>query len=209
MSSLDPNKYYVHVRDVKQYFPPDDKRVTVFEQNHNVTSFSFDLGLDQHADIGDYWMKKTICTIDHPMPYIVKRVKVPEGGVRRVTLSPIEKSCGELREEIAETWSAIRRRDYQTLQRLLHGALLPQVNKGPMAIAEEFLGKRVEDKGAGDKQRQVLREVFREFIQANKEGVQVHLEYVKKKPVHTAMQEWLEGALNRLASDLQPYLEQI
>lgn len=206
---FDADKYYVHVKAVQQYFTQSDrrKRVTVFEQNHNVSQFYFDIPLTKSAQGGieNCWLHRTIFTLPYPMPYIVKRVPVPEENITTTVFSPIEYSCESLRKKISSIREACARRDYGNLQMLIQGALLVQVNEGPKKMAEVFLGK-------GDNENEnmqhcaELRATFRKFLKANSLAVKVHSEYAKKNPCFAVLQEELEAGLNRLTSTLQPYL---
>lgn len=209
LDKLDPSKYYVHVKAVQQYFTPSDrrKRVTVFEQNHNVSQFYFDIPLSKGSQGGiqDCWLQRTIFTLPHPMPYIVKRVKIPDENITTTVFSPIEYSCESLRKMISNIENACARQDYGGLQMLIQGALLVQVNEGPKRMAEVFLVNSEED-GTTREQAAELRAMFRKFLKANSMAVKAHSEYVKKNPCFAVLQEELEAGLNRLTSTLQPYL---
>ena len=207
--TLDKDKYYVHVKAVQQYFTPSDrrKRVTVFEQNHNVSQFYFDIPLTKGSQGGiqDCWLQRTIFTLPHPMPYIVKRVKIPDENIETTVFSPIEYSCESLRKMISNIENACARQDYGNLQMLIQGALLVQVNEGPKRMAEVFLVNADQD-GTNQEHCAELRATFRKFLKANSMAVKAHSEYAKKNPCFAVLQEELEAGLNRLTSTLQPYL---
>jgi hypothetical protein len=128
LAKLDPEKYYVHVKAVTQYFTPDERksRVTVFEMNHNVVKFYFDVPFQKsaQASIELCWLRRTIFTLPHPMPYIVKRVEVPPDNIEKVMFSPIEYSCQNLQAQVDRIEEAMARRDFTALQPLLQGSLL-------------------------------------------------------------------------------------
>lgn len=203
--NFEENKYYIHVKSVLQYFTSDErkKRVTVFEQNHNISQFYFDIPISKSAQssIEHCSLKRTIFTIPHPLPYIVKRVEVPKENIKNIIFSPIEFSCQNLQKQIDLIEEACARNDFQALQPLIQGSLLVQVNEGPKKIAEVFLGSGVETN-----QTRELRNIFRKFIEANSHAVHLHAEYVKKNPVFSVLQDELDSGLNRLMSSLQPYL---
>lgn len=203
--TFEPNKYYVHVKAVNPYFTSDErkKRVTVFEQNHNISQFYFDIPISKsaQASIEHCLLKRTIFTIPHPLPYIVKRVEVPIENIQKVLFSPIEFSCQNLQKQIDLIEEACERKDFPALQPLIQGSLLVQVNEGPNKIAEVFLGTGVENEHTNE-----LRNIFRRFIDANARAVQLHSEYAITHPVFSVLQEELDSGLNRLMSSLQPYL---
>jgi hypothetical protein len=203
---LDPKNYYVHVKAVEQYFTPDERstRMTVFEQNHNVNRFYFDLPYSKSAQssIEHCWLKRTIFELPHPMPYIVSRVKIPLENITKLEFSPIEYCCQTLQQQVDKINEAASRGDFHSLQPLIQGSLLVQVNEGPKKMAEVFLAGATEDKHTVN-----LREIFRKFLDANTNAVTRHLEHAKKNPVYKVLQEELEVGLNRLRSTLQPFLK--
>ncbi|OHT03901.1 Dedicator of cytokinesis family protein [Tritrichomonas foetus] len=203
---LDADKYYIHVKSVQPYFTSDErkKRVTVFEQNHNINQFYFDLPISKSAQssIEHCSLKRTIFTLPYPLPYIVKRVEIPRQNIKTLMFSPIEFSCQNLQKQIDLIEEAIARNDFTALQPLLQGSLLVQVNEGPKKIAEVFLGTGNENEHTLE-----LRNIFRQFIEANTRAVLLHAEHAKKNPVFSILQEELDSGLNRLLSSLQPYLK--
>jgi hypothetical protein len=94
LAKLGPEKYYMHVKAVTQYFTPEERksRVTAFEMNPNVVKFYFDVPFQKsaQASIEHCWLRRTIVTLPHPMAYIVKRVEVPPENIEKVMFSPIE-----------------------------------------------------------------------------------------------------------------------
>jgi len=208
----DPTKYYVHIKAVQPYFTPEEmlSRVTPFERNYNVQKFYFEIPIyesNEHT-LQNTSLRRTIFILDHPLPYIVRRVKVPQDKqhVNIRTYTPIEKCILDLTEMIAKIDSAIAKKDYSGLQTLIQGSLLTQVNDGPKKMAEVFLSGMEEDEKSA-KNRDALRALFREFIRASSEGVRVHGEYAAINPVWANLQEHLEPALNELTTTLQTYLK--
>jgi hypothetical protein len=208
LATLDASKYYVHVKAVTQYFTSDERksRVTVFEMNHNVVKFYFDVPFQKsaQASIEFCWLRRTIFTLPHPMPYIVKRVEIPQENIEKVMFSPIEYSCQNLQAQVDRIEEAMLRRDFTALQPLLQGSLLTQVNEGPTKIAEVFL--RGDQEQQNDAKVAELRQVFRDFLRVQQQAVVMHDEFAQKNPVFNALQDNLVEGLNRLTITLQPYL---
>jgi hypothetical protein len=208
-STFVPEKYYVHVKAVTQYFTSDERlsRLTVFEQNHNVSRFYFDLPFSKtsQSSIEHCWLKRTIFTLRHPMPYIVRRVEIPPENMEQVMFSPIQYSCQNLRAQVERIEEALQRKDFTALQPLIHGSLLVQVNEGPMKIAEVFLGGLTAEK-QNDPAVAELRNVFRQFLDANQRAVAMHDLHAQENQVYRSLQESLVDGLSRITSGLQVYL---
>ena len=206
IDKTEPGNYYIHVRSVAPYFEPNEikKRITVFEQNHNISKFYYDIPFskDSQSSIRNCWLNRTIYTIPYPMPYIIKRVEIPSENIKKETYTPIQYSNYNIRKQIYALEEAISRKDCICLQPLLQGSLLVQVNEGPKRIAEIFLSDEEENE---DKQE--LRNTFRLFLKVNSIAVKMHSNYVIKNPIYAVLQEELESALNRITSALQPYLK--
>jgi hypothetical protein len=208
-SNFEEGKYYVLVKAVRQYFTAGEreKRVTIFEQNHNVSRFYFDIPLMRGSSVTmeNKSLRRYIFTVAHPLPYIIQRVHVPNHKVQVSTLAPIDANCEDLRDRIEKIEDASRRHDFHALPALLQGALLSQVNVGPIKMAEAFLADN-NDEVKNQESRMTLRALFRRFIRANTEGVAIHRLRAKDDPSSVPLQESLEEGLNKLNSELQPYL---
>ena len=222
----DPTKYYVHVKFLTQYFTPNErqKRITVFEQNHNINQFYFDVPFSKSAQSGleHCSLKRTIFTLPYPLPYLVNRVYVPPENIEKIIFSPIEyaiqnlqsqvskinESCVRVRAELAAAQKNLLAgkpqpeiQSFKELQPLIQGSLLVQVNEGPEKMAEVFLT------GDENPHQAELRDTFREFIEANTLAVKIHGEMVMRFPIYSVLQEELELGLSKLTSKLQQYLK--
>jgi hypothetical protein len=204
-SKADPAIYRVHVKAVEAYFTAAERknRVTAFEQNHNVTQFFYDLPVYEGGRSFEHCgLKRVIFTLPNPMPYVNSRVKIPPEAIGVEKYSPIQRCCQELRKQVERISEAAALADYQSLQALLQGSLITQVNEGPKSMAEVFLTGGTENTDTME-----LRRIFRKFLKANSRGVQVHQGYLIEHPVHQTLQDELEAGLNRLRSALQPFLK--
>ena len=205
---LSPDNYYVHVKFVEPFFTPEERkmRMTVFEQNHDVNRFYFDLPFFKGGQqIEHCWLKRTIITLEHPVPYLVSRIVIhADTGVKVIEYSPIEYNCQSLLTQVDRINDATKRHDFPALQPLIQGALLTQVNDGPKKMAEVFLTGAAENE---NEHTMALRKIFRKFLKATSRAVKVHGEWVRENPVWSDLQEQLEMGLNRLTSTLQPFLK--
>lgn len=232
----DPNKYYVHVKHLTQYFTPEEhqKRLTAFEQNHNISQFYFDVPFskDAQATLENCYLKRTIFTLTEPLPFLVARVKVAPENIKEIIFSPIEyavqniqgqvskirEACNRVRNELKDlaTKEALHGKkqnvdmntvpSFKELQPLIQGSLLVQVNEGPEKMAQVFLNRQAPDERYAQHQ-DMLRQIFREFLTANDEAVTIHGEMVVKLPVYSVLQEELVLGLSKLTSKLQQFLK--
>jgi hypothetical protein len=206
--NFEPGKYYVLVKALRQYFSPSerDKRVTVFEQNHDVSQFYFDIPLKPGTQpMAERRLKRYIFTSLHSLPYIVQRVEIPKHKIDVRELSAIDANCKDLLLQCEKIEDASRRKNFFSLSPTLKGALLTEVNEGPIKMAEVFLSDN-NDEVKNQDSRMTLRALFRRFIQANAEGLQAHQQYANDNPILMPLQEMLYEGLNKLNSALQPYL---
>jgi hypothetical protein len=209
-AKLDPANYYVHVKAVEQHFTAEERRqrMTVFEQNHDVRRFYFDLPFSKMAQssIEHCWLKRTIFVLPQPIPYLNSRVHIPPENIQKLEYSPIEYCCQNLQLQVDRIDDAVQKSqlegDYRSLQPLIQGSLIVQVNEGPQKMAEVFLA------GATENQHTMnLRAIFRLFLEANRKAVEAHESFATKNPVYTALQEELDAGLKRLRVALQPFLK--
>lgn len=214
----DPDKYYVHVKYLLQYFTPEERkaRSSVFEQNFNIGYFYYDIPFSKNAQtsIEHCWLKRTIIELDYPMPFLLSRVRVSERNFKYITFQPIQYACQSMRDQIAkieESCQRLRilrgmknhlgeREGMNDLQMRLQGTLLTSVNEGPLSMAEKFLGK------SGYDERN-LREIFKEFIVVIEEAVHEHGFYAHMHQDFAVFQEQFEMGLQKMIAELQGYLK--
>jgi hypothetical protein len=205
-TKLDPANYYIHVKAVEQHFTAEERRrrMTVFEQNHDVSRFYFDLPFSKTAQssIEHCWLKRTILTLPHPIPHLNSRVAIPPENIQKLEYSPIEYCCQNLQLQVDRIDDAVIRNDYRALQPLLQGSLVVQVNEGPQKMAEVFLAGAAENEHTMN-----LRAIFRLFLETNRKAVDAHDVYAKKNPIYYPLQEELDSGLKRLRVALQPFLK--
>eukprot|EP01114_Cavostelium_apophysatum_P014035 TRINITY_DN3531_c0_g1_i2.p1 TRINITY_DN3531_c0_g1~~TRINITY_DN3531_c0_g1_i2.p1 ORF type:complete len:2047 (-),score=557.52 TRINITY_DN3531_c0_g1_i2:8-6148(-) len=151
LSQLDLlNKSYFQVISVQPYLSEQqiDARVSAFDQKFNIDEFIFETpftkkgGLsNQTDDVSEQFKRKTIIKTEIPFPYLKKRFAVTDK--REIILSPIEVAT----ELIVSRCNALRTElncippNLKTLQIVLQGSVLAQVNAGPIRICEVFLGR--------------------------------------------------------------------
>jgi hypothetical protein len=204
LAKRDPKAYYVHVKSVRPYFDAAEKkpRMTVFELNHNVNKFYFDIPQYRGGQGMEFcWLTRVIVHLPNPMPYIVSRVLIPPKGIQRMDYSPIEWACQTLRDKVDGINEAVALENLDALRPLLQGSIITQVNEGPKRMAEVFLNGATENQHT-----MMLRKLFRKFVKAADRGVRAHQKCCVDAEFNP-LQEALIGHMSELRAALQPYLK--
>ncbi|EAY10227.1 Dedicator of cytokinesis family protein [Trichomonas vaginalis G3] len=204
-SKLDKNKIYIQPTSVEALIDESEMRYrkTDFEKNDNLMKFYLDIPFTKdgksQGNVATQCLRRVIFTPKTAMPCATKRVLVER--VEEIEYSPIQVTCNSLSARVAMLKNAIQAADYQTVQQLLHGNLMVQVNEGPSKMAEVFLND-----GQKGQYYDKLREIFRDFLKTNQEGLKLHAKYILSKPIFTMMQHELEAGYETLEFKLKPYL---
>jgi hypothetical protein len=170
-TQMDPGCVYLSVVYCEPYLPKEDtmKRPTYFERVNDINRFVFEQPYTQipgkaHGEVDQQYKKKTILTTEKSFPYIKKRQVIV--SKHEIDLTPIEVSieaivdrCEKLRNSIE-----LMPNNLKNLQLLLQGSVRPQVNRGPLEIAQIFLDKNNAPKYKPDHIRQ-LQDAFRNFVE--------------------------------------------
>eukprot|EP01133_Synstelium_polycarpum_P007759 gene7759-9098_t len=146
-SNLDPNKLYLQITTLKPYFDSTDTiiRPSYFERHTILNKFvfitPFTLSGRSQGSIVEQFHRKTILSIEGSAPNMLKRYPIVD--YKEIEISPIENSieaieqrCHLLSLEINQNPPNIK-----TLQQILQGSVLLQVNAGALEICRGFLAK--------------------------------------------------------------------
>ena len=151
--------------------------------------------------VEDQWIRRTIVKTQIPVPSVLRRVPILPEEVRIKEIEPIRVAYRQIRERTAKIDEAISSQDFQTLQQLLHGSLLVQVNEGPAKIAEVFM--------KGDsKYVNKLKFEFGKFIEACERGVKKHAELATSNQALAALQEEYESSFDTLKENITKLINQ-
>lgn len=143
------NCVYVQLLGVEPYLDATEmeQRRTPFERRFNLSRFIFEApftksGKAHSDDIREQQKKKIIMTTENPFPYVIKRLKIIE-KVEQV-LTPIQTSTELIEGRCALLENELNQHppNSKTLQIVLQGSVLLQVNVGPTAICSTFLSER-------------------------------------------------------------------
>jgi hypothetical protein len=211
VSKLDPDLCYIQLRFVEPYFSKGEQqtKTTAYDRSHGIRVFYFDTpftktGTKVQGSVEQQWIRRTLLTVEHAMPSIVKVEEVKPSQIQEREFAPIRVSYRMLRDRVAMMQTAVESLDYRQVQQLLHGSLLVQVNEGPAKIAEAFLtgGDDLDPKYVSK-----LRTTFREFLVVCKSGCDAHRKWVQENQEFRMLQEELDVAFENLKDGLERYLE--
>lgn len=201
-------KGYIQITFVEPVFPKSEniKRITQYERTHLLKTFYFDTPFTKGGNnkaqgaIDQQYIRRTLLTVENPMPYIVKRSKIID--ITEKEFAPIRVSYRQLKDRIAMFRSAIEQKDYRAIQQLLHGSLLVQVNEGPSKMAEIFLADDYEK----SKYTQKMKTAFQQFVKINQRALNMHGKWVIDNPAFVPLQHELESGLISLVEKLSKWI---
>lgn len=203
-SKLDPNKNYIQPTSVEPLTNEGPRtRKTAYERGDDLQCFYLDVpftrGGKAQGTVETQCLRRTIFYPETAMPCATKRVKVQRKEV--IEYEPIQVACRQLSERVALLKNAIVSGDNQAVQQLLHGNLMVQVNEGPSRMAEVFL----QSERDGEYENK-LKDIFREFLKANADGLKLHAKYIASNPIFSMMQHELEAGYDSLSEKLKKYI---
>ena len=205
VSKLDPNKAYFQPTSVEALLDESELKVrlTPYEKGCHLTKFYLDAPFTKNGKaqgtVETQWLRRTIITPEVAMPCATKRVLVK--SVETVEYEPIRVACRQLRDRVNMLKTAVQNCDGPTVQQLLSGSLMVQVNEGPSRMAEVFL----KDNGTSKYQNE-LREIFKDFLSANEAGLRFHANYIINNPMFSMMQHEMEAGLDGLREKLSKFM---
>eukprot|EP01094_Clydonella_sp_ATCC50884_P026649 TRINITY_DN7381_c0_g1_i1.p1 TRINITY_DN7381_c0_g1~~TRINITY_DN7381_c0_g1_i1.p1 ORF type:complete len:1788 (-),score=632.22 TRINITY_DN7381_c0_g1_i1:302-5233(-) len=200
---------YIQILGVDPYLDAEDMelRRSPFERRFNLSRFIFEApftasGKAHSDDIREQQKKKTIMTTENPFPYVIKRLKVVDKT--ELVLSPIQTSmeliegrCRLLANEINQ-----HPPNSKTLQIVLQGSVLLQVNVGPTAICSTFLSER-EKYPAEDVEQ--LEECIQRFVGLCGEAVLLNKRIIE--PAQMLFHEQLEKGYASLVELVKEHMD--
>ncbi|EAY02445.1 Dedicator of cytokinesis family protein [Trichomonas vaginalis G3] len=199
----DPTMGYINVTFIEPYHDDDDE-LSVGQVNLT-DEFYFDTPFVPNSNkaqgtVETQWIRRTVIKTAQPLPCPLRRVQILPDQEKVIEYEPIKVAYRQIRNRTKSILSAINDCDYLTIQQLLHGSLLAQVNEGPAKIAEVFL--------QGDSPlRPKMKKEFLLFLDANEKGVKKHAEWVADNQAFVALQVQLEAGMDALREKLTPLLE--
>jgi hypothetical protein len=204
-SELDDAKCYLQIANVELFLTPDQQveRATPFKQHFGANRFvmeqpfSSGTGSKTHAaTIENQWLRRTIYSTPRAFPFPSKRIRVTSSEDQE--LSPIEYAEALIAKKVQQLRSemSVATPNLKTLQLILQGTLLTQVNAGAGAIIQAFLSDEAAEKYPKE-QREKLADVTIEFDRSLIFAVKVNKKFMEPTADQTLLQEELEKGHQR------------
>ncbi len=92
---------------------------------------------------------------------------------KTLDLNPIETAIDDLKQKAEEFKQIIPKKDLTLLDLILQGSIIPQVHKGPVALAEAFLEQSESAKYSPDLMKE-FKIIFKRLIELFKQGIEVY-----------------------------------
>nr|XP_008105153.1 PREDICTED: dedicator of cytokinesis protein 9 isoform X4 [Anolis carolinensis] len=208
---LDSKYAYIQVTHVVPYFEEKElqERKTEFERNHNIRRFMFEMPFTQlgkrRGGVEEQCKRRTILTAIHCFPYVKKRI--PIMYQHHIDLNPIEVAIDEMSKKVAELrqlCSSVEV-DMIKLQLKLQGSVSVQVNAGPLAYARAFLDD-TNTKRYPDNKVKLLKEVFRQFVEACGQALEVNERLIKEDQIE--YQEEMKANYREMTKELSEIMHE-
>ncbi|XP_061482555.1 dedicator of cytokinesis protein 9 isoform X2 [Rhineura floridana] len=208
---LDSKYAYIQVTHVVPYFEEKElqERKTEFERNHNIRRFMFEMPFTQlgkrRGGVEEQCKRRTILTAIHCFPYVKKRI--PIMYQHHTDLNPIEVAIDEMSKKVAELRQLCSSAevDMIKLQLKLQGSVSVQVNAGPLAYARAFLDD-TNTKRYPDNKVKLLKEVFRQFVEACGQALEVNERLIKEDQIE--YQEEMKANYREMAKELSEIMHE-
>ncbi|XP_066842626.1 dedicator of cytokinesis protein 9 isoform X10 [Anser cygnoides] len=208
---LDSKYAYIQVTHVIPYFEEKElqERKTDFERTHNIRRFMFEMPFTQagkrQGGVEEQCKRRTILTAIHCFPYVKKRI--PVMYQHHTDLNPIEVAIDEMSKKVTELRQlcASAEVDMIKLQLKLQGSVSVQVNAGPLAYARAFLDD-TNTKRYPDNKVKLLKEVFRQFVEACGHALGVNERLIKEDQLE--YQEEMKANYREMAKELSEIMHE-
>eukprot|EP00026_Physarum_polycephalum_P000247 Phypoly_transcript_00247.p1 GENE.Phypoly_transcript_00247~~Phypoly_transcript_00247.p1 ORF type:complete len:1883 (+),score=221.77 Phypoly_transcript_00247:138-5651(+) len=212
VKSLDPTHIYIQIVAVDPFLTSNQlkDRISAFEQNFNINAFIFEIPFTKsgkaHGDMLEQYKRKTILLVEAAFPHVKKRLKVIEK--REIEVPPIENAIELIDKKSVQLGQQLRtaQPNSKTLQIILQGSLLMQVNAGPLEICRLFLSNG--SFGASEVAR--LTETMKEFAQSLLAAVKLNAKMVDANDTNQlVLQEELVAGYKSFAAKVNQYIPDI
>nr|XP_042141284.1 dedicator of cytokinesis protein 9 isoform X2 [Peromyscus maniculatus bairdii] len=208
---LDSKFAYIQVTHVTPFFDEKElqERKTEFERCHNIRRFMFEMPFTQtgkrQGGVDEQCKRLTILTAIHCFPYVKKRI--PVMYQHHTDLNPIEVAIDEMSKKVAELRQLCASADVDMikLQLKLQGSVSVQVNAGPLAYARAFLDD-TNTKRYPDNKVKLLKEVFRQFVEACGQALAVNERLIKEDQLE--YQEEMKANYREMAKELSDIMRE-
>jgi hypothetical protein len=211
LSKASPDTAFLQITAVK---PTSSSSTTVdhFGAGSALSTFTLDTPFTKaggtYGDASEQWTRRVTFTTTDGFPYLTTRSLVKDKTVREITpiegaLESIQGRADTLLEEAAHDPP-----DPKTLQRVLQGSVLLQVNAGPLAIAKCFLSKDAIKRYSSKTDapvRAALEDAFVDFLRGARACLRVNEQLVEADQEQFQLQ--LEAGYNSVREALAEFID--
>ena len=206
-------KNYLQIVNCEIYFNYDQAnakdRLTYSDRSFDVKKFCFETpyspeGGKLSEEVSKTWKRKIILSPAKTFPYILTRVPIRKKEVK--ILSPIESAVDLLLNIVTRFKEALNCTppNTKTVQIILQGSVLTQVNAGPLAIIREFLGNASKYPEA---EVAKIAEQVRGFVRRCKFGFALNATLIEKEPSLAPLHEEMSKAFKVLVAEAAKHIE--
>jgi len=184
-------------------------RLTYSDRSFDVKKFCFETpyspdGGKPSEEVSKTWKRKIILTPARTFPYLLTRVPIRKKDIK--ILRPIESAVDLLLGIVTRLKEALNCTppNTKTVQIILQGSVLTQVNAGPLAIIREFLGN-----SANYPEAEVTKiaEQVRGFVRRCRFGFALNATLIEKEPSLAPLHEEMSKAFKILVAEAQKHIE--
>lgn len=184
-------------------------RLTYSDRSFDVKKFCFETpyspgGGKPSEEVSKTWKRKIVLTPARTFPYLLTRVPIRKKDIK--ILKPIESAIDLLLGIVTRLKEALNCTppNTKTVQIILQGSVLTQVNAGPLAIIREFLGN-----AANYTEAEVAKvaEQVRGFVRRCKFGFALNATLIEKEPSLAPLHEEMSKAFKVLVAEAQKHIE--
>jgi len=184
------------------------------EQNFNINAFIFEIPFTKsgkaHGEMADQYKRKTILVVEAAFPHLKKRLKVIDK--REIEVPPIENAIELIEKKSVQLGQQLRtaQPNSKTLQIILQGSLLMQVNAGPLEICRVFLSNEAPKTSFGAAEVARLTETMKEFAQSLLAAVKLNAKMVDGNDSNQlVLQEELVAGYKSFAAKIGQYIPEV
>ncbi|XP_049848872.1 dedicator of cytokinesis protein 11-like [Schistocerca gregaria] len=210
--NLDQQRHYLQIVNLEIYFEASellDKDITYLDRNSNLTRFYYETAYSPDGgrpceEVDKMYKRKEIIISKYPIPCIFQRIEI--AGKETKTLGPIETAIDVLINISYKLKQALNCTppNTKTLQILLQGAILTQVNAGPAAIIRKFLGDAQQYPPNLVEQ---LKDLVRSFMRACQFGLRLNAKLIQEEPGLEALHVAMNQAFTQLRDEVSMHMD--
>jgi hypothetical protein len=205
-------KNYLQIVACDIFFEYDDlnnRDLTYSDRAWGVKKFVFETpyspdGSKPTEDVSKSWKRKILLSTTKAHPFILKRIEVTKKEVK--ILKPIESAIDLIQTIVIRLKQALNCTppNTKTLQIILQGSILTQVNAGPLAIVRTFLSTAND---YPEEMIDMLKDQTQRFIRSCQFGLRFNQSLIAEEPANAPLHEAMMKSFNDLRNEAGKYIE--